>query len=300
MHKWRGILHFIFGLLLLLFLALGWLALVTAGRGDWHDLSRYASVGGMIVAEMAPLLVFTVLLLPAGILNLVRGVQCFSWNPATLYGFHGLRGWTRLANLQVIVLLVVHGMTEVNWSNIRETNWLAVLRGQEGRPARALPGADKLEFPELPLKPESPYDLALRKLDGTETTLETFKGKAIFLNIWATWCGPCRAEMPAIQKLYEQVRGNEQIAVVLVSNEEPADVESFLKENTYDLPIYTTKEFPGIIDPGGFPTTYLIAPDGTIALRHTGTLQWDDPKVVSFLEELTKQQGWQGVEEQVL
>ena len=117
-------------------------------------------------------------------------------------------------------------------------------------------------------------DFSLRDQYGTLQNLAAYRGKIIFLNFWATWCGPCREEMPYIQNLYEKYLEEEDSDVVILSVATPGlggegsqqDIEAFLNENGYTYPV--------IMDPEGtllqaygitaFPTTYMIDPEGNI------------------------------------
>ena len=81
------------------------------------------------------------------------------------------------------------------------------------------------------------YNWAIRKLDGEEISFSQFRGKPVFLNVWATWCGPCVQEMPEIQALYESLKDSET-AFVLLSEEELDEVKPFVREQGLDVPIY--------------------------------------------------------------
>ncbi len=128
------------------------------------------------------------------------------------------------------------------------------------------------------LRPE--IDFTLTDQYGEEHTLSDYKGKTVFLNFWATWCGPCRSEMPDIQQVYEEYEPEGDVVILGVaspnangegSEEEVAD---FLEENGYTYPV--------LMDEGGFvqteyqisaiPTTYMIDKDGYIYRSASGTL----------------------------
>lgn len=121
---------------------------------------------------------------------------------------------------------------------------------------------------------------------GVEQKISDYKGKTIFLNFWATWCGPCQIEMPDIQKLYEEYGENEGDLIVLgVANPKTEDapynadvsreeIEKFLEENGYTYPVMMDTE--GIMfqlyNVSAFPTTFMIDTDGNIYGYVTGTL----------------------------
>jgi peroxiredoxin len=111
-------------------------------------------------------------------------------------------------------------------------------------------------------------DFTLESLSGDKVTLSDMRGKAIVLNLWASWCPPCRAEMPAIQRVYQEnhERGLEVLAVNMTAQDSLAAVETFVHEFNLTFPI--------LLDTGGdvgitylmraFPTTFFIDRDGVI------------------------------------
>ena len=121
---------------------------------------------------------------------------------------------------------------------------------------------------------------------GKSHKLEDYKGKVIFLNFWATWCGPCRSEMPEIQKLYEEytAMGNDSEVVILgvagpgIGQEGTvSDITKFMEENGYTYPVLMDEtgelfEWYGI---SAFTTTYMIDRDGNLYGYVTGQLTED-------------------------
>lgn len=121
---------------------------------------------------------------------------------------------------------------------------------------------------------EENYDLLFTNLEGRTISLEDYQGEVIFLNFWATWCPPCRAEMPSIQKLYNDY--SDRIAFILVSNEEKQRVEEYFNEFNYSLPVYTQRSaLPDVFNVKSIPTTYLINRSGEIILEKTGAADWN-------------------------
>ncbi len=116
-------------------------------------------------------------------------------------------------------------------------------------------------------------DFTLKDQYGKEHTLSAYKGKTVFLNFWATWCPPCRGEMPEIQKLYEDYGCNEGELVVLGiaapgSGQEGdvAHISSFLEENGYTFPVVMDETSQSFFDYGirAFPTTFMIDKEGNV------------------------------------
>jgi cytochrome c-type biogenesis protein len=145
-----------------------------------------------------------------------------------------------------------------------------------------IPAAD----PPIPL-----FDFSAALLDGTTLRLSDLKGKAVFLNFLATWCGPCRMEMPSMEALYRRFkdRGLEIIAVNVRENKK--DVAAFVDEMGLS--------FPAALDPRGdiaaaygieaFPTSYFIDRNGGIVARLVGAVNWDTPELAALFEALVKE-----------
>ena len=133
---------------------------------------------------------------------------------------------------------------------------------------------------------ENTYHWALTDLDGHPFDLKEVRGKVIFLNFWATWCGPCLKEMPYIQKLHHDY--GHRVAFMLATQEDTATVNAFLKKKRYELPIYffEEEEVPEEIVSKSLPTTYIIGTSGKIALAETGAVNWNSEEIRSLLDRL--------------
>jgi thiol-disulfide isomerase/thioredoxin len=133
------------------------------------------------------------------------------------------------------------------------------------------------------------YDWTLLDLNDRTTSFARFKGKAVFLNIWATWCGPCVQEMPSIARLAEdpQLRGK-GIEFVCVSTDESTEaVRRFLEGRGWTMSFLRAEKFPSVFLTEVIPATFIIAPDGRIVAREFGSARWDTPDVVALLTKLT-------------
>ncbi|HME10076.1 MAG TPA: TlpA disulfide reductase family protein [Bryobacteraceae bacterium] len=115
-------------------------------------------------------------------------------------------------------------------------------------------------------------ELAVVDLQGNPLTLADFKGKTVLLDFWTTWCGPCRADGPAIEKLYKKYGGKELMIVGISVSEERGVVEKFLKEHPHSYPIALTTEndIPRAYQVSAFPTYMIIAQDGTFSAAVEG------------------------------
>jgi thiol-disulfide isomerase/thioredoxin len=132
---------------------------------------------------------------------------------------------------------------------------------------------------------------SLRSLDtGEVRELGNFKGKAIFLNVWATWCPPCVAEMPSIVRLAEKFEGDPNVAFILVSvDKDIDDLQKFVQKQGLKLPIYTSASpMPAELQTQGIPATFIIDPEQRIQKRQVGSYEWDRLSVIDMIKSLTK------------
>ena len=152
-------------------------------------------------------------------------------------------------------------------------------------------GFDGLAAPQLtgsgrPLPAD--YSWKVEDLNGKPVALGDYRGRPIVLNLWATWCGPCRQEMPSLVSLaaMPSLKG---VAFLCVTNEKPsATVKSYAQANMQGLTVLYGNGLPEVFATDGIPATFVIAPDGSVASSEIGAARWDDPTVVEFLEALLK------------
>ena len=110
--------------------------------------------------------------------------------------------------------------------------------------------------------------------------------KPIFINIWATWCGPCRTELPSINSLYDKYKNG--IEFILVSpNESIETLKEFAKDNNYKLPIYTAiGQTSSQLQTNSYPTTIIIDKNKIITHKMKGAHDWNTEEVYTILNEL--------------
>jgi len=114
----------------------------------------------------------------------------------------------------------------------------------------------------------------IRAEDGEILTPEDLKGEVIFLNYWGTYCPPCIAEMPEIQKIYNDY--GDRVKFILVSAESKEKVTNFLENRGYDLPAYFGgRSMPEALSARSIPTTYIISREGKIVSKKVGAANWD-------------------------
>jgi thiol-disulfide isomerase/thioredoxin len=131
----------------------------------------------------------------------------------------------------------------------------------------------------------------LTDMDGVAYALEDSRGRWTFVHFWASWCGPCRREMPAIQRMIHRVESL-PLDVVIVNTAEDADtIFEFLAAVAPELDSLMDRD--GLVTevwrPRGLPATYLVDPDGRIRYQALGGRPWDEPAYLEFLERLTQE-----------
>ena len=132
------------------------------------------------------------------------------------------------------------------------------------------------------------YGFTIKDLAGKKVTFHDYKGKVLFINLWATWCGPCRAEMPGIQSLSEKLKG-EPVEFVMLSVDKDAalpKVKSYIETNQFTFPVYMAHKYlPEQFQVPSIPTTFIVDKNGKILMKEVGTRNYDTKKMVDFLKE---------------
>lgn len=131
-------------------------------------------------------------------------------------------------------------------------------------------------------------EISFRSPTGDELVLSDLKGKVVFINFWATWCPPCRAEMPSISKLYKHYKANPSIVFITADADGKLEKsQKFLNRKKYELPLYAVNSaVPASIFSGTLPTTLVIDKKGAIVFRHEGLADYGDAKFSAFLDQI--------------
>ena len=153
-------------------------------------------------------------------------------------------------------------------------------------------GQAKARFELTPFpKPRLLANVAFEDGSGRKLALADFKGKVVLLNVWATWCSPCRQEMPTLDRLQSKLGGRDFEVVALSIDREGTDVvrKFFAEIGVRSLALYIdpTMEAQSKLELIGVPTTLLIDRDGREVARHTGIAEWDRPEVIDTIERYT-------------
>jgi peroxiredoxin len=142
-------------------------------------------------------------------------------------------------------------------------------------------GIQRLEGTQAP-------DFTLEDINGQALSLSEFKGKVIFLNFWATWCHPCKAEMPAMEQLYRKFKKKGLVVIAVNHYEKKGNVMRFIDEGGYTFPVPLDRE--GVLSSKYkvrfLPITFIVDRAGKLAGQVVGMRQWDSLSAFRFFEEL--------------
>ncbi len=124
--------------------------------------------------------------------------------------------------------------------------------------------------------------------NGIVTSTATLKGKVVFVNFWASWCPPCRAEMASLNKLYLKLRNDKNVIFLFINeDEDPAKGINYLHEKQLAIPFYNQQgSIPDQIFSGTLPTTVVINKEGKVVLKHEGIAGYNTDTFIRQLKEL--------------
>nr|WP_299175751.1 TlpA disulfide reductase family protein [uncultured Allomuricauda sp.] len=131
----------------------------------------------------------------------------------------------------------------------------------------------------------SNYDWRLTDLEGNRANFDANRGEVVLVNLWATWCPPCVAELPSLDKLYKDY--GDKVNFVFVTNEEGGKVKQFLDKKGYDLPVYFgASQVPEEFFSKSIPATYVINKSGKIVVDEKGAANWNSGRIRKLLDQL--------------
>jgi thiol-disulfide isomerase/thioredoxin len=132
------------------------------------------------------------------------------------------------------------------------------------------------------------YDWKLKTATGDIVTPQ--KDKVYFINFWATWCPPCVAELPYIEKLSQRMADNRDVEVITIVSESNEKIDNFMNKKGYDFKYYFQQSAPpATIRKTSIPSTFIIDKNGIIKLDKVGAYKWSGDDIVNLLTELSNE-----------
>jgi len=135
----------------------------------------------------------------------------------------------------------------------------------------------------VPSKPLA-ADFTLRDLDGKDHKLSDYRGKVVFLNFWATWCPPCRTEIPSMERLNEVLGSKDFVMLAINTDENVKDLEAFVKEKAHNFTVLSDADgkIQKLYNVFKFPETFVIDQQGNIVEHIVGARDWSSTEVLKF------------------
>ena len=132
-------------------------------------------------------------------------------------------------------------------------------------------------------------DFSLPDLTGQQVRLSDFRGKIIFLNVWATWCPPCRDEMPSMERLHRRMQGKDFVMLAVSQDQDgPAVVKAFVQQEGLTFPVLLDRE--GLVSTRygvtGYPETFVIDRDGRVIQHIIGPEDWESEEAYRYFTRL--------------
>lgn len=130
--------------------------------------------------------------------------------------------------------------------------------------------------------------ISFKDASGRIVDLGSLKGKVIFLNFWATWCPPCLAEMPSVNKLYEEFKDDKDVVFILVdADSDLIKSQKFMDGKDYKMPVFqVASNIPEQIFKGSLPTTVVFDKQGRISYNEVGAANYASTKFIDFIKKL--------------
>jgi len=134
-------------------------------------------------------------------------------------------------------------------------------------------------------------DFTLSDRSGTNWTLSELKGQVVFVNFWATWCPPCREEMPSMQRLYEKLPPDKFKMLAILNRDAPSMADVFMKNISVTMPVLDDQNnaVGSRFGLTGLPETYIVDKQGVLREKFIGPAQWDSPQFMQMLMQYINQ-----------
>lgn len=158
--------------------------------------------------------------------------------------------------------------------------------------AAPLAAAEKKKKQTLPPveKPYKAFDFRLKSDKGKWHRLSQYRGKVVIINFWATWCPPCRYEMPSMERAWKKIKDRGVVILAVNVGEDEDKIFDFTGDYPMSFPVLmdidgkVIEKYPVI----GMPTTYIVSPNGKVTHRAVGSREWDDPGLLNKILALRK------------
>lgn len=137
-------------------------------------------------------------------------------------------------------------------------------------------------------KANLPYSFSFVNEKQQQVDIASLKGKVVFINFWASWCPPCRAEMPSLNKFYTKLRDENRFVILFFNEDEDRQKgRDYLKKNNFKIPFqYANGGVPANIFSGSLPTTVVLDQEGKIVMKHSGMAKYDNEDFINQLKSL--------------
>ncbi len=181
-----------------------------------------------------------------------------------------------------------------NWANALLLAIFAILLFSPGAKSFLLEQLIKTGLFNTEIKKDAHEDLASNAdfsytdSTGIINSTKDLRGKVIFINFWASWCPPCRAEMSSLNGLYQKLRNEKDIVFLFINeDEDKRKGTDYLNKNNFLIPFYSDKgDVPNEIFGGSLPTTVVLNRDGKVVLKHEGIAGYNTDKFIQQLKDL--------------
>ncbi len=144
----------------------------------------------------------------------------------------------------------------------------------------------------IPQNAMSAPDFSVTDLEGNAISLKDLKGKVVLLNLWATWCPPCRAEMPSLEKLHQTLKGSNFTILAVGTPTPPRETRgkiiNFIKDNNYTFPVIVDESHTvsNMYGSGSIPTSWIVDAEGKVVARFVGGMDWNSDFIIGILQDL--------------
>lgn len=146
------------------------------------------------------------------------------------------------------------------------------------------PDVEAVSSVEERKNPLADFSLIVRNQHGEKVSMEDLRGKVIFLNLWATWCPPCIAEMPGIDALAKKIEDKEVVFLMLSLDQDFEKARAFHKRKGFSFDVYAVEgNLPRMYYSQSIPTTFVISGNGELVLTHTGMADYNTEEFQEFL-----------------